>query len=317
MTNTEQRIRNALHAEADAWPPPPPAGIVPHRRPSVPGWMLASAAAAVVLVVGSMSIAFVGNQTTGPQGDGSQGTSGVTSASVAPATPSPVTEFSGPGVSTNTTGDETPTTDATAVELDWENDWEKIAMEHGAEPVSDAKIARAAGDPVPGMVPGSGFGFATSTQTDPPVDELGIVLYLATDSTESDQLYACVTDYAIIDGKTAVGSGRCESKPWDLLSFGFSASGGCLPSAETAPMLITVWGLPSTATEVAFEVGHDRGHIVSVPASGTAQVVVTGQSPIWSVNFEGINSEHRAELDQFLPAFENIAERCGADSGPG
>jgi hypothetical protein len=50
MTNTEQRIRDSLHMEAEAWPPPtwsPDRG----RRRSMPGWALSTAAAAVVLLL--------------------------------------------------------------------------------------------------------------------------------------------------------------------------------------------------------------------------------------------------------------------------
>lgn len=195
--------------------------------------------------------------------------------------------------------------------------WHAVVTAAGGEPASDEETIRL-GAVADLLVPGSGFRFASSTQDDPPVDEIGIVLFLATDLPGSGQIWACLNNYAIIGGKNVVGGTRCSSEASELLSFGFGGGGSCVPSRDVAPMLISVWGLPETATDVQFEIGDDRGQIVSVPvtASGTAQIVTIGQFPVWSVNFDGITSNHQTVLDQFLPAFENIEQVCG-DSGGG
>lgn len=304
MNSTEHRIHKALHAEAEAWPPPTMSTVpIRKRERSVSRWALTSMAAVAVVAVGAISLAFVG--------------------STAPIAP----ELGAPGPPANTAEPSTTPTilDTTSATDDVtrppiagiETSWPQIAAAAGAEPINDDDVVRT-GVLETLLVSGSGFQLATQAQDSSTAEEVGIVLYLATEFPDSEETVVCLTNYAIVDGAPAVGGTQCSASATDLLAFGFGGGGGCLPSAEAAPMLTSVWGLPDSTTTVRFEIGSERGDFVSVPvtASGTAQIVTIGQSSVWSVEFDGITSHHQTLLDQVLPTNQDINQMCG-DSGAG
>lgn len=228
--------------------------------------------------------------------------------------------------STTTTASDTmttaPATTTTVVTVDERKlpdadpEWVSAATAAGAVPARDDDLARAGLD-MDSVVLGSGFKFPSTTQASPAIDEMGIVMFLSKDSPDSEQTWTCINDFARIGEEVIAGGGHCTtSEVSKMLSFGFSGSGSCVPSPEVAPTFLSLWGLPDEATDVSIVVGDSETLIVPVSTSGTAQVVITGQVPVWSITFKGMTDEHQVELDRFLPANLKIESVCG-DAGGG
>lgn len=198
--------------------------------------------------------------------------------------------------------------------------YETIASDLGASPISDAEIKRITGGEI--AIPGSGYSINRIS-----VDELDATVGLAMyqdRSLEGETVYTCFANYAVIDGVSVAGGGRCAptlQQAAEIARFDIAIEGSCGPRPKDDPQidgrwtLVSVWGIPDGVDVVDIELGNGAVEAVEVSDAGVAQMLWEDPDDIISIRFDGMTAEHSDRILQYnLPA---PAINCAPDDGPG
>ncbi|MEA2024379.1 MAG: hypothetical protein U9N79_08845 [Actinomycetota bacterium] len=198
--------------------------------------------------------------------------------------------------------------------------YESIAADLGASPMPDVEIRRISGGEI--AIPGSGYGI-NRISVEGLDATVGLAMYQDR-SLEGETVYTCFTHYAVIDGVSVAGGGRCAptlEQAAEIARFDIAIEGSCGPRPKDDPQidgrwtLVSVWGIPDGVDVVDIELGSGAVEAVEVSDAGVAQMLWEDPDDIISIRFAGMTAEHSDRILQYnLPA---PAINCAPDDGPG